>query len=94
MLIPPDCERVPGSGVTAGATDALSETKSTHMPGAGVAGVAIDPYRETMTILPDCERVSGTHGDAGDPFFVRFYIEDAFWSRYVSFKTGAGYDVS
>ena len=94
MPIPPDCERVPGSGVTAGATDALSETMSTHMPGAGVAGVAIDPYRETMTILPDCERVSGTHGDAGDPFFVRFYIEGVFWSRYASFKTGLGYDVS
>ena len=80
MLISPDCGCVPDSDVTAGATDALSETISippehAHISGAGVAG-AIDPYRETVTIQSDCERVSSTHGDAGNPFFVWFYVED------------------
>ena len=80
MPIPPDCEHVPGSGVTASATDAGWESISIppdriHVPGAGIAAGAPDP--EIMLIPSDCERVTGTIGDAGDLFFVRFYVDDS-----------------
>ena len=79
--IPPDCERVPGSGVTARATDASWETilispDRAHMPGAGVAAVAPGSDREMMPIPSDCESVPGTGGDAGNSFFVRFFVDD------------------
>lgn len=35
-----------------------------------------DSDRETMSIPPDSERVSGTGGDAGDAFFARLYLDD------------------
>ena len=81
MPIPPDCERVPGSSDTAGATDGSWGTISiapdrAHKPGAGVAGVAAGRNRETIPIPSDCESVPGTGGDAGNPFFVRFYVDD------------------
>ena len=47
-----------------------------HIPDAGVAIGAPGPDRETMPIPSECERVLGTGVDAGDPFFVRFYVDD------------------
>ena len=89
---------VPGSGLTAGVTDAGWETMSappnfTHVSGFGVAAGTPDPDRGTMPIPPDCKRVSGNGGDAGDPFFVRFALTMVFWPRCVSFKTGTSCDV-
>ena len=80
--IPSDCERVPGSGFTAGVTeDAGWETistppDSTHIPGASVAAGAPGPDRETMSILSYCESVPGNGSEADDPFLVGFYIDD------------------
>ena len=48
----------------------------THIPGADIATGAPGPDRETMSIPSDCERVPGNGGDAGGPFFVRFYVDD------------------
>ena len=86
MPIPPDWERVPDFGVTAGVTDVGWETISippdqAHIPGAGAPG----PDRETMPIPSDCERVAGNEGDAGDPFFVRFCIDDGILVEVRSF---------
>ena len=96
--IPPDYERVPGSGVTAGVIASGWEMTSippdrVHIPGVCAAAGAPGPNRETMTILSDCELVPGTGGGAGDSFFARFYVDDGIWSTYVSFKTGSGCDV-
>ena len=93
MPIPPDCERDPGSGITAGVTDAGWETMSIpldyiHKPGAGVATGAAGPDRETMPIPPDCERVPGNDSDAGDPFFVRFYVDDGILVEVRLFQNG------
>ena len=52
-----------------------------HIPGASAATGAPGSGRETMPIPSDYERVSGTGGDAGDPFSVRFYVDSGFWSR-------------
>ena len=49
---------------------------STHIPGAGVAAGVPSPDRETMPIPSDCEGVPGNGSDAGNPFFVRFYVDD------------------
>ena len=81
MPIPPACERVPGSGITAGVTDAGWEMRSippdfTNIPGIGVAAGAPGSDRETMPTPSDCKRVPGNGGDAGDIFFVKFYVDD------------------
>ena len=90
MLIPPDCERVPGS---VGATGAGWETMSIppdrgHIPCAGVVTGAPGPDRETMPIPSDCERVTGAGGDAGDPFFVQFYVDDGILFEVPFFQDG------
>ena len=82
LPIPPDCKHVPGSGITADVADAGWETISTapdytRIPDAGVAAGAPGPDQETMSIPSDCERVLGNGGDAGDPFVVRFYVDDS-----------------
>ena len=89
---------MPGSSITAGVTDAGWEMMSippdrTHIPGAGVTVGALGPHRETVPVPSDCEREPGNGGDAGNPFFVSFTLTMVFWSRCVSFKTGAGCDV-
>ena len=81
VLIPPDCERVSGSGVTAGVTDAGLEAMSiqpdyAYIPGASFAAGAPGSDWKTMPIPSDCLRVPGTGGDAGDLFFVWFYVDD------------------
>ena len=91
--IPPDCERVPGSGITTGVTDAGWETMSippdyTHIPGAGIAAGAPGPDRETMPIPSDCECVPVSGGDASDPFFVRFYVDDGILVKVRFFQGG------
>ena len=73
MPIPPDCERVPGSGITTGVTHASWETLS------------IPPDR---THIPDCERVPGNDGDAGDPFFVWFYVDGGILVKVRFFQDG------
>ena len=98
MLIPPACERVPGPGVTTGATDADWETMSIppdrgHVPGVSVATGAPGPDQEMMRIRQTANTclvpavVSATLSLCG------FTLTMLFWSRYVSFKTGAGCDV-
>ena len=82
MPIPPDCKHVPGSGITADVADAGWGTISTapdytRIPDADVAAGAPGPDPETMSIPSDCERVLGNGGDAGDPFVVRFYVDDS-----------------
>lgn len=85
IRILPDWELVLGSGVTtcaadAGweATDAGRETISippdyAHIPAAGVAAGAPGPMTQSPS---DCERVLDIGSDAGDPFFVRFYVDN------------------
>ena len=60
----------------------------THIPGAGVATGAPGPDQETMSIPSDCERVPGNGGDAGDPFFVRFYVDDGILVEVRFFQDG------
>ena len=98
MLVPADYERVPGSGITAGVTDAGWETMSlppdhTHIPGAGFTAGAPGPDQDTMPIPSYCERVPGNGGDTSDPSLRDFTLTMVFWSRCVYFKTGAGCDV-
>ena len=81
MSIPSDCERASGSGITAGVTDAGWKTMSippncVHIPCVNVAAGAPSHDQETMPIPSDFERVPGNGCDAGDPFFVRFYVDD------------------
>ena len=60
----------------------------THILGAGGAwlqpGDGADPVR--------CKRVPGNGGDAGDLFFVQFYVGDGILVEVRFFKTGAGCD--
>ena len=49
-----------------------------HIQGTGVAAGAPYPVRETMPIPSDYEHKPGTGGDAGDSFFIRFYVDDYF----------------
>ena len=60
----------------------------THIPGAGVATGAPGPDQETMSIPSDCERVPGNGGHAGDPFFVRFYVDDGILVEVRFFQDG------
>ena len=41
-----------------------------------------------MPISSDCERVPGNGGDAGDPFFVRFYLDDGILVEVRFFQDG------
>lgn len=57
---------------------------------AAVAHVSVDAEagRETMSIPSDCERVSGAGGNAGDQFFVRFYVDDGILVEVRFFQDG------
>ena len=61
---------------------------STNIPGAGVATGAPGPDRETMSIPSDCERAPGAGGDAGDPFFLKFYVDDGILVEVRFFQHG------
>ena len=78
MPIPPNCERVPDSGISAGVTNAgiSIPPNRIHILGVSVATDTPDLDRENMPIPLHCERVPANGGDSGDPFFVRFYVDD------------------
>ena len=47
-----------------------------HILGAGVTDGAPSPHQDIISIPSDCERVPGAGSDAGNPFFVWFYVDD------------------
>ena len=97
MPIPPGREHVQSSGVTTDVTDLVGrryryrQMAHTHKAPA----LPLAPLTLTGRRCPtsECERVHGNGGDAGDPFFVRFYVEDGILVDVRFFRTGAGCDV-
>ena len=72
MPIPPDCERVPSSGVVTGSPDAGRETMSIppdcqRVRGSGITAGVTDASWETMSIRPDCTHIPGAGVAAGAP---------------------------
>lgn len=57
---------------------------------AAVAHVRVnaETEREVMPIPPDCERVPGSGGGAGDRYFVRFHVDDGILVEVLFFRDG------
>ena len=72
ILIPPDYERVPSTGVAAGNPDADRETipippDCKHVPGSGITAGVADAGWETISIAPDYTRIPDASIAAGAP---------------------------